>query len=486
MLLIYLLLTLYISWKINKRALTEVNSITLPVALLAKYCYAYFFLCIYTEYYGGGELTADAGRFFEESKVLHNIFYESPTAFFKFLFGLNNEPEFINTYLSQTNHWNAGSQFLLNDSRNVMRANALFLFISNGNVYIHFLLFSFASFLGGIDLYQFIKKKSNIPRTLLLLIILLAPSIAFWSSSIIKEPLLMLGLFIFIRGIFDDLSFNRRIWRIILGGILLVGFKPYVFIAVLVGLVFYFVFARMTKHMALNVLIYFVAGTSIMYFSGALKTMTHVISKQQEDFMNVRDGGLYLDAGENKYYYIYYNNRSKFDISGRKAVLKENTGAMIMNINDNFDRRPLTLKNVGDTFDIKVQLTQAGSGIDITPIKDQFGTMIIMVPEVLFNTFLRPLPHKHQTWLALPAFVENIIYLTGFVLAFFFFRRTTTKKDNRILWSISISALAIALIVGWTTPVVGAIVRYIIPAQAILLTVILIKFDWKKFTKATS
>lgn len=484
MLLIYLLLTLYISWKVNKRALKETAPFTLPLALLAKFGYAYFFLCIYTEYYGGGELTADAGRFFEESKILHSIFYESPTAFFTFLFGLNDDPEFINTYLSQTNHWNAGSQFLLNDSRNVMRANALFLFISNGSVYIHFLLFSFASFLGGVDLYQFIKKKSNIPKTLLLLIILLAPSIAFWSSSIIKEPLLMLGLFIFIRGVFDDLSLNRRIWRIILGGILLVGFKPYVFIAILVGLVFYFVFARITRYTGINLLIYFVLGTSIMYFSGTLKTMTHVISKQQEDFINVRDGGLYLDAGENKYYYIYYNNRSKFDISGRKAVLKEKTGAMIMNINDNFDRKPLMLRNVGDTFDIKVQLAKAGSGIEISPIQDRLGVMIKMIPEVLFNTFVRPLPHKHQTWLALPAFVENIIYLLGFILAFLFFRRGTTKKENRILWSISISALAIALIVGWTTPVVGAIVRYIIPAQAILLIVILIKFDWEKFRKA--
>lgn len=481
LLIFYLLLTLYITWRINKKYIPETNPLILPSALMFKYIYAFFFYFIYTVYYGGGELTADAGRFFEESKILHEVFYTSPGDFFQFLFGLNNAPEFINTYLSQTNHWNAGEQFLLNDSRNVMRANALFLFISNGSVYVHFLLFSFASFLGGIDLYQFVKRHSNIPKTLLLLIILLAPSIAFWSSSIIKEPLLILGLFIFIRGVFDALPIKRRLWRILLGGILLIGFKPYVFIAVMVGLGFYLIFSRLTRYQLTNLIIFTAVGLASLYFTGSLNKMTHVISKQQEDFINVRDGGLYLDAGPNKYYYIYYNNRSNFKIEGKKAVLVKPSGAMIMNIDNNFDRRPLKLKQVGDTFDIEVFMTKAGSGFEITPIKDDLGTMITMIPEVLFNTYVRPLPHRYKNWLTMPAFIENIIYILALILAFTLYRNSTSTIVNRKLWSMAIIAVTISLIVGWTTPVAGAVVRYIIPAQALLLVIILIKFDWKQF-----
>ncbi len=479
----YLLLTLFIAWRVNKNRIDELNQFTLPITLLFKFGYAYIFLFIYTEYYGGGELTADAGRFFEESKILHAIAYDSPADFLKFLFGTNDSPEFVNSYLSQTNHWNAGSQFLLNDSRNVMRSNALLLFISNGSVYIHFILFSFASFMGGVDLFQFLKKKSTVPPSLLIFIILLAPSISFWSSSIIKEPLLILGLFIFLRGIFDVLPFQRRIWRILIGGLLLVGFKPYVFIAVLLGLIYYYLFSNMTKYALFNLAVYGLIASGGLFLTENLSKMTHVISKQQEDFMNVRDGGLYLDAEEGYYYYIYYNNRNKFSIEDKKAVLLEPTGAMHMNKNDNFNRIPMTMRGVGDTFNISIQMSKAGSGIKVTPIKDNLGTMTKMIPEVLFNTLVRPLPHKHNTWLAVPAFIENLIYLIGLFMTLFVFKRAITIQEKRMLWSLGIMATIVSLIVGWTTPVVGAIVRYIIPTQAALLIIILVKFDWERFVK---
>lgn len=455
----------------------------LPFALIIKYGYALFFITIYTEYYGGGELTADAGRFFEESQELYKVFYESPGDFLQFLFGLNNDPEFINEYLSNTNHWNAGTQFLLNDSRNVMRSNALMLFVSNGNVYIHFLLFSFISFLGAFDLFQFLRKNSTVHTGVLLFIVLLAPSIAFWSSSIIKEPLLMTGLFIFIRGLFDDLTLKKRSWRIVIGALLLAGFKPYVLIAVLVGVCCYFFFKLVKLARWMQIVSIAGIGLLSLYFSGTLHTMTHVISKQQEDFMNVRDGGLYLKADKDHYYYIYYNNRSNFKIENDKAILINETGANYMAINDNFNRYPMKIKAVGDTFDIAVQLSKAGSGFHITHIRDNFGTMIYMIPEVLFNTFVRPIPGPKKTWLALPAFFENVIYIIGFVLALFICPRKTTKRTNDLLWTFAIIGGIVTLVVGWTTPVTGAIVRYIIPAQAMLLIIILVKIDWVRFKK---
>lgn len=459
------------------------SPIVLPIILLLKFGYAFFFLFIYTEYYGGGELTADAGRFFEESKILHDVFWQSPSDFFQFLFGLNNDSKFINEYLSATNHWNAGAQFLLNDSRNVMRANALLLFISNGSVYIHFVIFSFISFLGAFDLYQFIRKSSTIPQNLLLFVVILSPSIAFWSSSIIKEPLLITGLFIFIRGVFDQLSLRQRSWRIMLGGLLLVGFKPYVFIAVLVGISFY-TFSQFIKlNRAVQLLSFIALISAGLYFSGGLKTMTHVISKQQEDFMNLRDGGLYLEAEPYYYYYVYYENRSKFEINGKQAVLKDTIGAMRLPIADNFDRSPVNLVNVGDTFQVAVQLSKAGSGFEITPIRDDFSTMLRMIPEVLFNTYIRPVPGKNKTWLTIPAFIENIIYILGLLFAFIIFPRKLSRSLNNVLWSLLIIGGIITLIVGWTTPVAGAIVRYIIPAQAMILIIILIRIDWNRLAR---
>ena len=443
----------------------------LPGFFAIKFLVALFFLYVYTFYYGGGELTADAGRFFQESKTLNAVFYQSPSDYFKFLFGLDNDPAFINKYLASTDHWNAGNKVLPNDSRNVIRVNSILLFISNGQVVIHFLLFSLASFLGGLDLYQFIKKRSKLPKGFLLLLMTLTPSIAFWSSSIIKEPLMILGLCLVLRAVFDNINTKRKTWRFLLGGLLLVSFKPYVFVCLFAALLFYWIFSRITKSQILNVFLYGTLGFGVLFFTGLLDKGVYLISKQQENFINVRDGGLYLFEDDQHYLYIYYNNRDHFKIEGNKATLLEPVGAFHMRIDNNFERNPIRLTNVGKTYRVGVRMNKAGSGIPITTIKGNGATMIKMIPEVLFNTLIRPVPRKNSSWLQYSAFIENIIILLGVLLAIFIFPRKLSSKENRIFFSLLIYSLMIYLVVGWTTPVVGAIVRYVVPG---LLGIVLI------------
>jgi hypothetical protein len=462
-------------WYINRKYLSEFKSYVLPVLFLVKFFVALFFLYVYTYYYGGGDLTADAGRFFEESKVLNNVFYKSPVDYFKFLFGIDNGPEFINKHLASTSHWNGGSQALPNDSRNVIRVNSLLLFISNGQVVIHFLLFSLASFLGGVDLYQFIKKRSKLPKGLLIILMTLTPSVAFWSSSIIKEPLMILGLCLFLRAAFDEISTKRKFWRFLFGGLLLIGFKPYVSICLLVALLFYWIFSRITKSQVLNLILYGVIGFGTLFFTGLLDKGIYLISKQQEDFINVRDGGLYLIEDDEHYLYIYYSNRSHFKIEGNKATLQKPVGAFHMRIDNNFDRKPIRLKNIGKTYRIGVYMNKAGSGIPITPIKESGITMIKIVPEILFNTFIRPVPGKNSSWLQFAAFIENIFLVVGLLLAVIIYPRKLYLKDQRTLFTLLIFSTMIYLIVGWTTPVVGAIVRYVIPGLLGLVLIISLK-----------
>lgn len=459
------------TWYLNRRYLCEFKSFVLPGLFVIKFLIALFFLYVYTYHYGGGELTADAGRFFKESKVLKSVFDQSPIDYFKFLFGLDNDPAFINKYLESTNHWNSSNQILPNDSRNVIRANSLLLFISNGEVLIHFLFFSLASFLGGVDLYQFIKKRSKLPKGLLILLMTITPSIAFWSSSIIKEPLMILGLCLIIRAAMDNINLKRKAWRFFVGGILLIGFKPYVFLCLLIALVFYWLFSRITRSQILNLFIYGILGFGVLYFSGILDRAIYAISKQQEDFINVRDGGLYLYDDDLHYFYIYYNNRDHFKIEGNSATLLKPVGAFYMRIDNNLDRKSIKMINVGQTYKIGVQMEKAGSGIPVTPINNDGATMFKMIPEVLFNTFLRPIPGKNSSWLQYPAFLENILILIGLILSVMILPRKMDKRDNRVFYSLLLFSLMIYMIVGWTTPVVGAIVRYIIPG---LLGIVLI------------
>lgn len=478
--ILHTILFLLITYWVGKKYLGKIPNTTLPILFLVKIGYALFFLYVYTYHYGGGELTADAGMFFRESKILHNVFYQSPKDFFKFIFGLNNDSDFINTYLESTTHWNGGQRFLPNDSRHVIRVNALLHFISNGEVMVHFIILSFASFMGGVDLYQWLKKKSNLSPRILLVLLTLTPSIAFWGSSIIKEPLMILGLCLFIRGAFDSISIGRRTWRLIIGGILTFAFKPYVLICLLAALLYYVVFSRLFRRQWLGVVTFGVLSIGVLLGTGYADKFAYVISNQQEDFINLRDGGLYVHGDEEHYYYIYYDNRSHFTIKDGMATLDKPVGAHYMKKNENFERFPMQLDEVGKSYPVYLTLEETGSKVNVTLIHDSFWQMLLNSPEAIANSFLQPIPNKKSTWLQYPAFIMNLLLILGAVLTFFIFPKLICKKEKRIAVSLSLFAVFIALIVGWTTPVSGAIVRYIVPAHIALIVIFALKFDYNK------
>ncbi|MBW7867315.1 MAG: hypothetical protein H3C31_03200 [Brumimicrobium sp.] len=480
--LLYFLFFVSITYWINKKYISNIPTYTLPILFTLKTGYAAFFLYIYTFHYGGGELTMDAGMFFKESQILYHVFNQSPTDYFQFLFGLNDDPAFIDKYLEATSHWNSGLRFLLNDSRNVIRANSLILFLSGGYVFVHFIIFSFFSFLGGFDLFQWLKKKTQIPHVFLLIILTLAPSVAFWSSSIIKEPLMILGLCLLLRGLFDNLSIQSKSWRILLGILLMIGFKTYVGIFIL-PVIIYLGWSYFFKKQWLAFSLFLAIGIFGIVAIKLSNKVAYIISNQQEDFYNVTNGGLYLEGDKEHYYYIEYRNRDHFNFSNEYATLTDTVTAFKMKRNENYKRFPFQLDSIGNAYKVHLNWDMAGSRVYITPIEDNYWKMWMIAPEALFNAFCQPIPNKSSTWLQYPALLENIIYIISLILAFFFFPKQLEDKDKRIISSLWVYVLLIGLIIGWTTPVSGAIVRYFIPAQVALLVIFILKFDYIKFKK---
>lgn len=473
--IIYLITFVLILFWINKKYLSEFKFRTTLTFFILKVFASLFFLYVYTFHYGGGELTADAGRFFEEAKILHEVFYKNSEAYFSLMTNIGQDQALINEYLEATSHWNASDRYLPNDSRNVIRVNSVLLFISQGSILIHFFFFSFLTFLGGLDLYQFLKKHSRLKPILVFGLLTVFPSIAFWGSSIIKEPLMLLGLCLLIRGVFDSMNWKSHLWRILIGSILMLMFKPYILFCFLPFIAYFF----LTRYLFPNNLIkssltILVIGIVALLSSGKLNHLVHVISKQQEDFMNVRDGGLYLIDDAEHYHYIYYTNRSKFEIKDGYATLLEPTGSFYMKQNDNHSRTPAKLDDVGKKWKVGHNLQKAGSGIEITPIKDNVSTLVKIIPEVLLNTTIRPYPLDPGSWLKHLAFVENIVLVLLLINGFFISPRTKTYRERRMIFSFLFFALLISVIVGWTTPVLGAIVRYKVPATLAFIIVVIL------------
>ena len=120
----------------------------MSIAFLFKVAAGFCFLYIYTEHYGEGALSEDANQFMNESKILNNVFYDSPSNYFKFLFGINDTNELVQQYLQNTDHWDMGAQAIINDNRNILRVHSLIHFFSFNYVSIHILIMCFISLFG--------------------------------------------------------------------------------------------------------------------------------------------------------------------------------------------------------------------------------------------------------------------------------------------------------------------------------------------------
>jgi len=65
-------------------------------------------------------------------------------------------------------------------------------------------------------------------------------------------------------------------------------------------------------------------------------------------------------------------------------------------------------------------------------------------------------------------------------------RRVTSFKEKEIILGLMLFAISLTLLIGWTTPVLGAITRYRFPAQMAIVLISLIILQpkaiklWKK------
>jgi hypothetical protein len=126
-----------------------------------------------------------------------------------------------------------------------------------------------------------------------------------------------------------------------------------------------------------------------------------------------------------------------------------------------------TSLDVGRSYEVLLDYGKTGSTIDIPILEPNAWSMIKAVPMALVNATFRPYPWKIRSPFMALSGLENIMILLLLVLAAFKFQPDVLR--NPIFW-VSISfALVIMVLTGLVTPVVGAIVRYKVPALPFLV-----------------
>ena len=373
---------------------------------------------VYTYYYTDRS-TADTFKFFDDSKILFGTLFTSPGEFFNIFFGLHDKSGKCFEICSQMTAWN-NKDVLFNDNKTLVRLNVFFHFFSIGNYYVHVVFLNFFSFTGLIALFRlfqhYAKKKSKI----IFLTMMFLPSVLFWGSGLLKDGLLLFALGILLY------SFNNLITS---------GYTRRNIIAFCLSLVL----LMFTKLYVL----FIITPALIAWFWSRNNTGRTVIFKFISCYILYLFIGFNIDKVSEKYDLvdlIYYKQQN---------------------------------------FNVLANTSRANSIITIPNIEPTAWSLLKHSPNAIWRVLIRPNVFDSGSILIQLSAIENIFILAMVVFCMLFANKRMIHSTHLFCLSIFFVLLMFALI-GLITPILGAMVRYKVPALLFLVFIFISIADESK------
>lgn len=381
---------------------------------------------IYTYYYTERS-TSDAFRFFDDSKVMHQALLEDPVSYLKMLLGFDVNDPALQKYIVRMFNWDKEyNYFLYNDSRTMLRFNAVCMLFSFGNYHVHTIVMSLFSMVGGLYLFKAFYPILKDKKHLLLISIFCIPSVIFYSSGVLKEGVLMAGIGFFFYSIMNLRTGYKKpkYWILLIVGIVILStMKIYVLLCLAPALV-YLISSKWVFNK--NPILYFVlfqfivfAGLYIVSIIMPDKDIFYMLYKKKDDFANV---AMQYEAGS-------------------------------------FIQTP-----------------------DLMPTPLSF---VLYIPFAIYTVIMRPYLWEQGSALVKFAGIENILLLICMVIPFFTLKKKSLEEKRMTYFLISF-VFYLYILIGFTTPVLGALSRYKVPALPFILIICLLLIDPQKLKKYIS
>lgn len=449
------------------------------IGFVFKILIGFIFLQVYVYNYPKNIIPSDSIRFFHDAKVLNGVFFTSEKEYFKLLFSIGNEKEQIRQYLSETHLWDSGRLSILNDFRNVIRLNSLIYFISNGSAFIHVIFMSFLSFIGIQQIFKAISPISKVKPLVVFILLLFIPSMLFWTSGILKEPIVLLGIGLLLRVIFYKEPIKSKILPFLISFIILIGFKPYLLLCLIPALIFSLLNKYIFNYKYYKSIISIILTTSviILLIPKTVNQIVHYAYKRQTNFALSGKGGLIIE-GNSCFYQIEKNSEKNIAIDKLNHTAKILKSTQAICYSNDYIKLPfrVTLKPNVHYYKIKSNEPPANSYFEYSSINNSTTQLIKNIPEAFINALFRPFITDSNSKLKYPAIIEILIVFT-FILIAFYYRRTLSKEMLNTILSIILFAIILLLLIGWITPISGAIFRYRFPVQLALVIIGILLID---------
>lgn len=405
--LLWFLIFSFSALSIQKKLLPEIPSWAIFSIWTIKILAGTALWAIYMNYYTG-ERTGDIISYHRDGLELLHVWQESPKDYVKVLLGLeNNLEERYAHYYNNMRYWYEewkGSNLII-EFRNMVRLSSVVGLLTGGLVHSHTLFYSFFSLVGALFLAGGLSQRlPQLRQDHLLAGLVLLPSVLAWTSAIMRESPMMLGLGL---GVYGTVSLKQKrilagLLTLIFGYSFLILFKTHVALTLTLPLLLYLASGSSLKQ-ALMVHTLGVAGFLIMVFytpPGAL--ILHIVDKKRENFLNV------------------------------------------------------------------AEVWEARSRVPVPEVPQNPWDAVPKAFHALFNTFLQPLPWRVRGIMDGLAVLENLLFLVLLSLTLIRWRKLRGIEISLILFLTGF-ALWHGLLVGFTTSVAGAIVRYKVPALVMMV-----------------
>jgi hypothetical protein len=105
-------------------------------------------------------------------------------------------------------------------------------------------------------------------------------------------------------------------------------------------------------------------------------------------------------------------------------------------------------------------------------LEENIFSVLSAVPMGIVNSLTRPWPNEIKNFLFIPAVIENLLLLIFIVLVLIQKKKSIIYSTNFIVFCLLFTLILFAII-GISTPILGALVRYKIPAMPFLTVAIL-------------
>ncbi len=485
----------YVIFKVKFFHLEGLKRWTPAVFFGLKLVAAFALWWIYTFYYTDRE-NSDIWKYFDDSKVMYDALAESPGDYFSMLTGIGDEdPRIDMTYYHTMLHWY--QQFdnnLVNDAHIVIRFNAAVRLVSMGNYHIHALFMCFLAFTGLCAIYKVVYPALKEWRGAAAGIIFLLPSLLFWSSGVMKEGLMVFALGVIVYQFFRFFS-DRKLWRIpllLLATWLLFVTKFYVLAALMPSLpAAIWVMRKKTTetrgHGAhkISAFMKFMIAMSIFFALGlSLRWMSPVhdplklLAYKQNDFLKLARGGTYLLSDSVVAFIASDKREDLVKTSDSTYNIREGAHYYYWYFDPDFSDT-MFVRHSRDkaTYTILTDFPRAGSIMEADYLQPTLLSFLRETPRALFHVFVRPYPWEGKNPLLLLPALENLLVFVLLALMIAFYRKPVSPGLAGFFLCFS---LLLLLVMGLTTPILGALVRYRVAAQPFLLAGMLMFIDREK------